>query len=565
MNLMHSHASKDYIPGPFLVFILMVSLLVILGGVLFYKSQKNKIVYEKQNELAAIASLKIADIEKWRMEHIRDARILSSIVPRNMSIFNFLENDNLPELKQELLEMMKIFIEDYDYQSILLLDTTGTVMLAYPQFDVISSKPFILPYREVDHSGISFSDLHRSEDLPGIIHIDLQILLFSTDKNNKVKIGTLLLRINPEKTLFPLIQSWPTPSKSSETLLVSREGDSILYLNELKHQKNTALKLKLPLNENLPASMAVSGYEGVFEGYDYRGIQVISFMKKISDSPWFMVAKVDKKEIYSSLNELTILISIITFLVILSWIMIIIYFWRNQHIRYLKELNATKDKFFSIVSHDLRSPFTSINGFANFLVEDLDKEDLNQVRRYAKIILDSSQNAIDLLRNLSEWSRLHTNRLAFNPKEIDIVSIINEVTELMSAPAMQKSIILSKKTPSQLKIYADKEMISSVLRNLISNSIKFSNPGGKVHISILEKANEVVVEVIDFGVGIKGETIGKLFRIEENVSTPGTQREHGTGLGLILVKEFITLHGGQVYVESEVGRCSSFKFTLPLN
>jgi signal transduction histidine kinase len=370
--------------------------------------------------------------------------------------------------------------------------------------------------------------------------------------------------INPEKTLFPLIQSWPTPSKTSETLLVRQEGDSILFLNELRHKNNTALKFKLPVSKELPASVAVSGYEGVFEGLDYRGVPVISFLKKIPDSPWFMVAKVDKKEIYSPLNELIITILIIAFLIFFSVSSIIIYIWRNQRIRYLNELNSTKDKFFSIVSHDLRSPFTSINGFANLMIEDLPGKNLSTIKHYAEMILTSSEQVIDLLGDLTEWSRVNTGRLKFNPREIDIVSVINEVVELMSTPALQKSITIIKKAPSHLKVYADKEMISSVFRNLISNSIKFSNPGGKVYILASEKADKVVVEVTDFGVGMKKETIEKLFRIGEDVSTPGTQKEKGTGLGLILVKEFISMHRGEVNVESKVGECSSFMVTLPL-
>jgi len=198
------------------------------------------------------------------------------------------------------------------------------------------------------------------------------------------------------------------------------------------------------------------------------------------------------------------------------------------------------------------------------MIEDLQRENLSKVKKYAELILDSSQNSIDLLKNLTDWSRLNTNRLAFNPREIDIVSVINEVAELLSPSAIQKSITIIKKTPSHLKIYADKEMMSSVIRNLISNSIKFSNPEGKIHIFVSKKENEAVVEVADFGVGMKKETIEKLFHIDENVSTPGTRREHGTGLGLILVKEFISLHGGKIHVNSEFGKCSSFMVTLPL-
>jgi signal transduction histidine kinase len=196
-------------------------------------------------------------------------------------------------------------------------------------------------------------------------------------------------------------------------------------------------------------------------------------------------------------------------------------------------------------------------------LDDLHKKEFGNAEKYAGIIQESSMNAVDLLGNLSEWSRLNTDRLVFNPKEIDIVSVIDEVTELLSASAIQKSIRIIKKSPEQMKVFADKDMIGSVLRNLISNSIKFSEPGGKVHISVLQKLNEITVEVCDFGIGIEKELINRLFQIE-NVSMPGTQNEHGTGLGLILVKEFITLHGGRVSVESEVGRCSKFTFTLPV-
>jgi signal transduction histidine kinase len=203
-------------------------------------------------------------------------------------------------------------------------------------------------------------------------------------------------------------------------------------------------------------------------------------------------------------------------------------------------------------------------GLADLMIENLDRNKLSNVREYARLILDSTQNAIDLLKNLTEWARINTNKLAFNPIEIDLVIIIHEVIEIMQAPAIQKSITITRKTPSKLNIYADKEMISSVFRNLLSNSIKFSNPGGKVHISVSEQDHKAAVEVIDSGVGMKKETIEKLFRIGENVSTPGTQREYGTGLGLILVKEFISIHGGEIQVRSEVGKCSSFKVVLPL-
>jgi signal transduction histidine kinase len=565
---MISGSSNGKIRWPALAIILLVTLIVIFSGILFYRSQKRKFVNEKQSELSAISSLKINEIENWRNEHIRDGEILQSIIPRNQIILNFLKDENLRDQGRELLERIKIFIRNYDYHSVLLIDTTGSVRLIYPSSDSIPSLSSS-QLHDLENPAISLSDLHYSDDIPGKVHLDLQIPLFISIKNKMTRFGTMLLRIDPGRDLYPLIQSWPTPSKSSETLLIKRDGDSVLFLNELRHKTNTALRLKLPMSDDLPASKAVTGYEGIFEGIDYRGIPVISFLKRIPDSPWFMVTKVDKREIYSPLNEIIFFITIIAFLFILLFSLLIFYLWKNQHIRYLRELNITKDRFFSIVSHDLRSPFTSIKGFADILVDEIAGKDptnidLNNVKKYAEIIKNSSQNAVDLLRNLTEWSRLNTDRLKFNPREFDLAAVINYNIDLMKVTAMQKTITFSKTVPSRLEIFADKEMISLVLRNLISNSIKFSNPGGNIHISAGNNGQETRVEVCDTGVGMEKEVIDKLFRTEEIVTTPGTHREKGTGLGLILVKEFITLHGGHVFVNSEAGKCTRFSFTLPI-
>ncbi len=563
---MGSAGSKENIRWPSLAIIFLVIIIVILCGFLFYSSQKRKIVNEKQNELATIASLKISEIENWRIEHIRDGEILQSIIPRNRFILKFLSNNDpgYPEL--ELIERMKIFIRDYDYHSMLLIDTSGSVRLIYPS--VYFSPSYVPQLHELENPDISLSDLHYSDDMHGKVHLDLQIPLFASEENRKIRFGTMLLRIDAERNLYPLIQKWPTPSKSSETLIIRQEGDSILFLSESRHQSGTALRLKVPMNDDLPASKAVTGYEGIFEGIDYRGIPVISFLKKIPDSPWFMVTKVDKEEIYAPLKEIVFFISIIAFLFILLFSLLIIYLWRIQNIKHLRELNFTKDRFFSIVSHDLRSPFTSIKGFAEILaketeIKDTTGIDLNSLKKYAEIIKSSSQNAVELLKNLTEWSRLNTDRLSFNPGKFDLVSNITETIDLMKVTALQKSITFSQAVPSRLNIFADKQMISLVLRNLISNSIKFSNPGGNVHISAGADAREIRVEVCDKGVGIKKEIIDKLFRPDEIVTTPGTQNEIGTGLGLILVKEFISLHGGKVYIDSEAGSCTRVRFTLP--
>ena len=231
--------------------------------------------------------------------------------------------------------------------------------------------------------------------------------------------------------------------------------------------------------------------------------------------------------------------------------------------RQLKELNATKDKFFSIIAHDLKSPFNSIVGFSGLLVELVQENNFEEIGKYTKIVHESSNQAMDLLMNLLEWSRSQTGRMTFNPVASDMSSLIKNATELFSDSAVQKSITIRTELPTDSMVLVDQTMISTVLRNLISNAIKFTRQGGQILVSAKQNEGEWLVAVSDNGVGIKKDTFEKLFRLEENYTTPGTNNEKGTGLGLILCKEFVEKHGGKIWVESELGKGSIFSFTLP--
>lgn len=231
----------------------------------------------------------------------------------------------------------------------------------------------------------------------------------------------------------------------------------------------------------------------------------------------------------------------------------------------LRELNATKDKFFSIIGHDLRSPFNSVIGFSNLLLKQIKNKNIEGIDKYANNVLKSSNNAMDLLLNLMEWSRSQTGRMEFNPEYFDLVSCINKIILLYDDIAGQKSITIKNILPHKASVYADNAMISTVLRNLISNAIKFTMPGDEIIVSAMEKQNEIIFSVSDNGVGISKNGIEKLFRIDQSYSTTGTNEETGTGLGLILCKEFVEKHNGKIWVESEEKKGSTFYFTLPYN
>lgn len=230
----------------------------------------------------------------------------------------------------------------------------------------------------------------------------------------------------------------------------------------------------------------------------------------------------------------------------------------------LIELNATKDKFFSIIAHDLKTPFNSIIGFSELLVERISEEDYEKVTEFAGIILQSSKRAMDLLINLMEWSQLQSGRMNFNPELFDISMLIGEVILLLKGIADQKSIIIENKLTKDVFVFGDKEMISAVMRNLISNALKFTQEGGNISISSKRNENELIITVSDNGVGLSEDRINKLFNISESYSTQGTNKEKGTGLGLILCNEFIKKNQGLIRVESEIGKGSAFSFSLPL-
>jgi PAS domain S-box-containing protein len=229
----------------------------------------------------------------------------------------------------------------------------------------------------------------------------------------------------------------------------------------------------------------------------------------------------------------------------------------------LHELNATKDKFFSIIAHDLKSPFNAIMGFSNILVEQVREKDYDGIDEYAGYILQSSKRAMNLLSNLMEWSRSQTGRMDFSPEHFELVQFLGDIIPLFDILVLQKSIEIVREFPTNIVAFADKDMLSTVFRNLISNAIKFTQPGGMITMTVTREQNGILISIRDSGIGIPQNMICKLFHVDQSYSTPGTNNEQGTGLGLILCKEFVEKHGGKIWVESEVGKGSTFRFTLP--
>ena len=230
----------------------------------------------------------------------------------------------------------------------------------------------------------------------------------------------------------------------------------------------------------------------------------------------------------------------------------------------LKELNATKDKFFNIVAHDLKNPFTSLLGSSELLFQNIDRLDEENIRKLAIILNDSAKSGYAILQNLLDWSRSQTGLLKINPEHINLKSLVDENIVNQELFSSNKEIEIHSEINEDIYIFADKNMINTVLRNLISNALKFSFRAGKIIVKATSDEKEIVLSVKDFGIGIPGENIAKLFRIDTKFSLPGTENEQGTGLGLKLSREFVEKQGGKIWVESRVSKGSEFMFSIPL-
>ncbi len=235
---------------------------------------------------------------------------------------------------------------------------------------------------------------------------------------------------------------------------------------------------------------------------------------------------------------------------------------KNQELR---KLNAEKDKFFSIIAHDLKNPFNSILGFSELLKNEAYKQKIEDVVKYAGVINSSAQNTFELLENLLEWSLIQQGRIPYDPHTLLLNQIVDAEIESLKHYASQKNILIGNGITASIIIEADEDMLSTILRNLMANAIKFTPKNGKVQVLAKIEERQVVISVSDTGVGMTGETIGKLFKIETSFTSRGTENEKGTGLGLILCKEFVEKHNGKIWVESEVGKGSVFSFTIPDN
>jgi signal transduction histidine kinase len=229
----------------------------------------------------------------------------------------------------------------------------------------------------------------------------------------------------------------------------------------------------------------------------------------------------------------------------------------------IQEANDNKDKLLSIIAHDLRNPFSVLITFSKLIMDSYDEFRKEDILTYMKSFYETSKQGFSILDNLLKWSKSQTGKMEIFPEKLQLYDLTEETITLLNSQAFNKKITLLNQVSKNLWAFADINMILTVLRNLISNAIKFTNDNGKIVVTGEETDKQVKIKVTDNGVGIAAEDIEKIFRIDIKHSTSGTNGERGTGMGIVLCKEFIEKNRGELIVESAVNKGSTFSFSLP--
>ena len=230
----------------------------------------------------------------------------------------------------------------------------------------------------------------------------------------------------------------------------------------------------------------------------------------------------------------------------------------------LKELNGSKDKFFSIIAHDLRSPLSAFVGATELLSDDLISMDANEIKEITINMRKSAKNIYDLLENLLEWSRLMRGAMQFDPISLNLLESVETCLEVLNPSIIKKQLKADINVKRETVVLADVNMLNGIIRNLVSNAIKFTPIGGKITLSAEQVKDDIVISVCDTGIGMPEDLKNKIFNVSEKTGRPGTEGEPSSGLGLVLCREFIKKHGGDIWIESELGKGSTFRFSLPL-
>jgi signal transduction histidine kinase len=470
----------------------------------------------------------------------------------------------------------------------MLVDTGGVVLLSTSgPVCFICREEIRTVLREALASGEPLlTDLHAGE-AGGTPHFSL-VLPINGSPTDAPHPGGIVLVLDPEDFLFPLVESWPVPSRTAETLIVRAEGDSVRFLNEPRHVEDPGFSLMLPLTRTeVPAVQAVLGRTGILQSTDYRGVEVLSVIAPVEGSSWLMVSKIDRAEALDGWGLVAGLIIGMTGITLLAVVTSIFVLWQHserlQYRRLLEaegeirklnveleqrvgertaQLEATNNELESFtysVSHDLRAPLRHVQGYVEMLARETDGRLSDSGRHYMKTIADASRDMGDLIDDLLAFSRM--GRTDMLEKNLDLNTLVQDALRELDWATQERNIVW--KIPPLPAVHADPAMLKMALINLLGNAIKFTRPRETAEIEMGSAGMEdgrVILFVRDNGVGFDPDYAHKLFGVFQRLHR--SDEFEGTGIGLANVRRIISRHGGRTWAEGRINEGAAFYFTL---
>lgn len=585
--------------GSLLLTFAVLSLIIVIAGFLGASytayNEKKKAV----EQLKTVANMKANELKRWINERQNDAEFLRGatfFVDQNIKWQKPLDK----ELAAKVLPRLEALKRISDYSLVFLVSKNGEILLSTGKGG-ITITPMLKETisQSLAKNNTVFTDIYRlPENEGGQIVIDFVSPTYSPLESQKI---VIVSRVEVERFLYPYMQFWPIKSRTAETLLFRKEGDKILFLNELRHLKNSALSLKIPLKQNtLLAAQAVSEQatpDEALDGVDYRNTPTIGVAQKIDGTNWFLISKQDKSEIYAEARQTAFWIGLADALsiVILAAAILLLHQRRELYVarirhkeqaEKLEERKAAQEKinrlnrtleqkvlertkqlenaynemeaFTYSVSHDLRSPLRATDGFSQALLEDYTDKLDEQGKDYLQRIRNASQKMGALIDDLLKLSRLTRHDMVIS--KVDLGEIAKDVCEELKSAGIGKNATVE--IEEGLIAYADANLIKIALTNLISNAFKFSAHREKAHIAFRSRHEngKKIYYIEDDGAGFDMEYAYQLFKPFHRLHT--SNEFEGSGIGLAIVQRIIARHFGRVWAQGEVGNGASFFFTL---
>jgi PAS domain S-box-containing protein len=366
---MNPQVQKPPTPWPLIILFLIFILSALAGGIVFYKYQKETLLDEKVRELSAISDLKVRQISQWRFERIADANFIRENIARDQKWVLFTRKDEEALISSGMMRVLKSLTRNYDYNSAAILDRNGTVKFKYPADDSISFSypPAVLNSLARSRKGMLMDVENHSESF---VHLDVIAPVTGENPNDTTIMGFISLRIDPSRVLYPILRLWPSSSQSAETMIVRKDGDSMIYLSELRSSPAPEKVQKYPATHSrLATSMAVKNISETTDGVDYRNVRVVASMKKIPGTGWHMIAKIDRDEVISGLTKQMKIVFMTLLMFILSIGLFLGFILWNQRVRFYREKYEDELNRLALFTH-----FDYILKFANDIILLLDNE-----------------------------------------------------------------------------------------------------------------------------------------------------------------------------------------------